>query len=111
MKQPCRLLLPILEAGKRYRLEASRDWRDEEGRRLDGRLSREFLAGPPDEAQPDPSKWTIAAEGGLVRVATDGPLDPESLRKRVVVPNSERGRPPQWPPALNGRCPAFTEAV
>ncbi|MBU6178035.1 MAG: hypothetical protein KGR69_00160 [Verrucomicrobia bacterium] len=82
---------PILEAGKRYRLEVSRDWRDEEGRRLDWRMSHEFLAGPPDEVQPDPAKWTIATEGGLVRVTTDGPLDPESLRKRVVVrPAGER---------------------
>lgn len=83
---------PILEPGKRYRLEVSRDWRDEEGRRLDGRMSHEFLAGPPDEVQPDPAKWAIAVEGGAVRVATDGPLDPESLRKRVVVRPAGEGK-------------------
>ncbi len=76
---------PILEEGKRYRLEVSRNWRDEEGRPMDWLLRHEFLAGPPDEAQPDPAKWKIATEGGLVRVTTDGPLDPESLRKRVAV--------------------------
>jgi len=76
---------PILEEGKRYRLELSRNWRDEDGRPMDWLLRHEFLAGPPDETQPDPAKWTIATEGGLVRVTTDGPLDPESLRKRVMV--------------------------
>ncbi len=55
---------PILEPGKRYRLEVSRDWRDEEGRRLDLADEHEFLAGPPDEVQPDPAKWTIAVDGG-----------------------------------------------
>ncbi len=76
---------PILEEGKRYRLEVSGRWRDESGRELGEAVAHEFLAGPPDEEQPDPTKWKIKAEGGFVRVTTDGPLDPESLRKRIAV--------------------------
>lgn len=76
---------PILEEGKRYRLEVSGKWRDEPGKALGDGVARSFLAGPPDGEQPDPMKWKVTSEGGFVRVKTDGPLDPESLRKRVVL--------------------------
>ena len=76
---------PILEEGKRYRLEISGKWRDESGKAIGEIVAHEFVAGPPDETQPDPSKWKITTKGGFVRVMTDGPLDPESMRKRVVV--------------------------
>lgn len=76
---------PILEEGQRYRLEVSGKWRDESGKSLGEAVALSFFAGPPDNEQPEPMKWKIAVEGGLVRVTTDGPLDPESLRKRVVV--------------------------
>lgn len=76
---------PILEESKCYRLEVSGDWHDESGKALGETVALSFLAGPADQEQPEPMKWKIAVEGGLVRVTTDGPLDPESLRKRVVV--------------------------
>lgn len=76
---------PILEEGKRYRLEVSPKWRDESGVELGRKEAHDFVAGPPDEARPDPGKWKITVERGFVRVKTDGPLDPESLRKRVAL--------------------------
>lgn len=76
---------PVLEEGKRYRLEVSRNWRVEGGRPLDWLMVHEFLAGPSDVTQPDPKGWKVEAKEGLVRVKTDEALDPESLRKRVAV--------------------------
>jgi len=76
---------PILEEGKRYRLEVSGKWRDESGKALGEAVALSFLAGPPDKEQPEPMKWKFTVERDLVRMATDGPLDPESLQKRVVV--------------------------
>lgn len=76
---------PILEEGKHYRLEISGKWSDESGKPIGETVTHVFVAGPPDETQPDPSKWKISAKGDWVRVETGEPLDPESLRKRVTV--------------------------
>lgn len=76
---------PILEEGKRYRLEVSERWRDEAGKPLEKRVVHEFRAGPADTTQPDPRLWKITNDGDSVRVATGEPLDPESLKKRVGV--------------------------
>lgn len=76
---------PILEEGKRYRLEISGKWRDESGAPLGETRRHEFTAGPPDHARPDPRKWRISVEGDSVRIATDGSLDPESARRRVSL--------------------------
>lgn len=82
---------PILEEGKRYRLEISGKWRDESGTPIGEIVAHEFVAGPPDETQPDPSRWKITTKEGRVRVVTGEPLDPESLRKRVTVRNAGDG--------------------
>lgn len=84
---------PILDAGKRYRLEVSERWRDESGRPLGKLLVHEFRAGPADEVQPDPRRWQITSAGGSVRVATGEPLDPESLKKRVRIANGDQEVP------------------
>lgn len=76
---------PILEAGKRYRLEISGKWRSEAGVPLGETVRHEFAAGPPDEVQPDPRRWRITVEGAFVRVEAGETLDPESLRKRVTM--------------------------
>lgn len=76
---------PILEEGKRYRLEVSGAWRDESGKALGEKIVHVFHAGPADEVQPDPRMWQITSEGGFVKVVTGEPLDPESLRKRVSL--------------------------
>ncbi|MDR3637310.1 MAG: Ig-like domain-containing protein [Isosphaeraceae bacterium] len=52
---------PILEAGKTYTLVVDRDWSDADGFPLREAFRRRFQAGPPDEAQPDPKTWKVAA--------------------------------------------------
>jgi hypothetical protein len=81
---------PILEEGKRYRLEVSREWKTETGNSLKGRLAREFNAGPFDDQQPDLAAWGngygIDREGHIFAFVTTGEtLDPESARKRVRI--------------------------
>ncbi|MEX2578271.1 MAG: Ig-like domain-containing protein [Verrucomicrobiales bacterium] len=77
---------PILEEGNRYRLEVSPDWKTESGAELKGELAHAFAAGPYDEVQPDPSRWKIeGAKSTGVTVVPDGPLDPESVKKRVRI--------------------------
>lgn len=81
---------PILEEGKRYRLELSGKWRGESGAPLGEGAGHEFVAGPPDEESPTPARWRFVFEGGLVRVEAGEALDPVSLRRRVVVLREER---------------------
>lgn len=81
---------PILEEGKRYRLEVSDDWRTEAGQELDGPTSHVFTAGPLDNEQPDPKNWKLGyAKGSLGKfnasISIGEPLDPESVRKRVRI--------------------------
>lgn len=81
---------PILEEGKRYRLEISEDWRSEAGQNLAESVDHVFIAGPLDNEQPDPKNWKLVrAKGSLgkfpVSIFTGEPLDPESVRKRVRV--------------------------
>lgn len=82
---------PVLEEGKRYRLEISGKWRDEQGEPLGETVRHGFAAGPVDERQPQPAEWRVVFTGGFVRVETGEPLDPESLRKRVTVVDGEGG--------------------
>ncbi len=83
---------PVLEEGKRYRLEISGKWRDERGEPLGETVRHGFVAGPVDETQPDPAQWRVVFAGGFVRIETGEALDPESLRKRVAVVDGEGGR-------------------
>lgn len=82
---------PVLEEGKRYRLEISGAWRGESGQPLGETVRHGFAAGPVDERQPEPAKWRVSFEGGSVRVDAGEALDPESLRKRVTVVDAKGG--------------------
>ena len=50
---------PILEPGKRYRLEVDGRWRTEQGRTLGRTFRHEFAAADPDERSPTPSNWIL----------------------------------------------------
>lgn len=82
---------PVLEEGKRYRLEISGKWRDKQGEPLGERVRHGFVAGPVDERQPQPAEWQVVVADGSVRIGTGEALDPESLRKRVTVVDGEGG--------------------
>jgi len=52
---------PVLEAGKRYTLVIDRAWQDAEGNPLKETYRKTFRVLPPDETQPDPKTWKLAA--------------------------------------------------
>jgi hypothetical protein len=58
---------PVLEAGKVYTLVIDRGWPDAEGTPLGGEFRKAFLAGPPDESQPDPKTWKVARPSASTR--------------------------------------------
>lgn len=93
---------PILEEGKRYRLEISPEWDFEDGKGLTGEdkntIRFDFYAGATDDVQPDPSGWTVERESErAIKILTGECIDPVSAEKRItffdesgkaVVPNS-----------------------
>ncbi len=80
---------PILEEGKSYTLVVDAGWPDAEGRPLRAGARKAFRAGPPDEAQPLPSRWTFDAPrpGTLdpLVVHFPEPLDRAMLRHAIGV--------------------------
>lgn len=76
---------PILEEGKRYRLEISSEWKTESGDQVPNASAHEFSAGSVDVRQPQPGNWEIFEISGMhvVGVDTIEILDPESAKKRV----------------------------
>lgn len=78
---------PILEPGKRYRLEISGKWRTESGVALGERIDHAFTAGPPDESQPRPERWRVI-DGPTPEILTDGLVDPVSVRGSITIQDS-----------------------
>lgn len=81
---------PILEEGKRYRLEISDTWKTESGVGVSGSLDHEFVAGSYDGTQPNPYQWDVGRSTyhlgkATGRVVTDELLDPQSALKRVRI--------------------------
>lgn len=80
---------PILEAGKRYRIEVDAAWPDAVGRPLAAGFGRGFAAGPADDIQPDPARWEVVepAAGTLDSVAArfPEPLDHALLESSLAV--------------------------
>ena len=76
---------PVLEEGKRYRLEISSEWKTESGDKVPNASAHEFSAGSVDVKQPQPGNWEIFEISGMhvVGVDTIETLDPESAKKRV----------------------------
>lgn len=61
---------PALEAGKRYTLVVSRDWRDARGQPLAAEFRKPFLAAPDDRTPTDTSTWKLTPP----RAGTRDPL-------------------------------------
>lgn len=86
---------PILEDGKRYRLEISRDWKTERSSRLEGPLEKVFTAGEIDNEQPDPGRWgsgyRVDSKGRIeMLIGTREVLDPESASRRIEIFQGEK---------------------
>jgi len=78
---------PSLEEGKSYTLEVDRDWHDASGRTLGEGFRKSFRAAAPDDAQPDPARWTLEPPRAGTReglaVLFEKPLD-EAMLHRVL---------------------------
>lgn len=78
---------PVLRPGRRYLLRIDPGWPDARGVPLQRGFEQEFVAGPPDHTQPDPSRWLvrIPARGSLeaLEVHFGEPLD-HALAERLV---------------------------
>ena len=80
---------PILEQGKRYRLEVAPDWEFEDGQGITGEdkdaVHFEFVAGPMDDEQPKPANWTVEwLERRFIEIQTGEAVDPVSASKRIA---------------------------
>jgi hypothetical protein len=78
---------PVLQPGRRYRLRIDPAWPDARGVPLRRGFEHQFMAGPPDQTRPDPSRWLvrIPARGSLeaLEVRFGEPLD-HALAERLV---------------------------
>lgn len=86
---------PVLEEGKRYRLEISPEWKTESGDSLERKAAKDFIAIEPDKRQPDPKVWGIgmgigrAGKASLILHTLDL-LDPVSAQRRIEIFSGER---------------------
>lgn len=75
---------PVLEEGQYYTLVVSADWPDAEGRRLAREHRQSFRVAGPDDEQPNPQNWRLAAPAA----GTRQPLEvrfPEPLDHAMLV--------------------------
>lgn len=84
---------PSLEMGKSYTLVIDADWPDARDRKLKQHYRKDFKVIEPDEAQPDPKKWKIAAPAPgssepLVITFSES-LDHAMLRRVLLVLDPE----------------------
>ena len=98
---------PILEMGKRYRLEVDGRWKTEQGSPLGKTVHHEFEALAPDDRSPTPSNWHLhfpwksdSPNGGGVRLppgsvvlVTREHLDPVSAAAAISVRKDQRSFP------------------
>src|SRR5579871_4673720 len=85
---------PVLEAGKSYTLVIDRAWKDAEGNPLKESFRKTFRVLPPDETQPDPKTWKLAApEAGTTAalVMTSPESLDHALLQRMLWITNERG--------------------
>ena len=80
---------PILVAGRAYTLAVDPGWPDADGRPLGRGASKTFVAGPADDASPDPKTWTIArpapGSAGPLRVTFADPLDRATVASGLTL--------------------------
>jgi hypothetical protein len=86
---------PVLEEGKTYTLEISREWLDAEGEPLKETYRKTFRAAAPDETQPDPKVWQVqapaAGRGESLVVTFPKPLD-HAMLERVLWVTGPQGQ-------------------
>lgn len=80
---------PTLEEGKAYSLVIDAAWPDAAGRPLREPFRKVIAAGAPDETQPDPARWSIAAprreSKDPLTIDFDEPLDHAMLARALAV--------------------------
>jgi hypothetical protein len=89
---------PVLEAGKRYTLVIDRAWKDAEGNQLKESYRKTFRVLPPDETQPDPKTWKLAAPAAGTRAAlvmtSPKSLDHALLQRMLWITNDQGEKTP-----------------
>lgn len=76
----------VLEAGKKYTLEISKDWKGASGKALQESYSRSFVTAAPIKEAINVNRWAMTATQdrlGVLTVITDHPLD-QPLAQRML---------------------------
>lgn len=79
---------PVLTQGHRYQLRVDASWRGMSGESLGKTVIKEFVAGPADHTQPDPSDWKITVprkDDSKLRVTLAEPLDHAMIETSFVI--------------------------
>jgi hypothetical protein len=80
---------PALEAGKRYTLVVSREWRDGRGAPLVEDYRKTFRVSAADRVAPDPAKWRVTAPragtADALAITFPKPLDYALLQHEIEV--------------------------
>jgi hypothetical protein len=80
---------PPLVEGRAYALVVEAAWRDAKGAPLTAEFRKEFRVTAPDDVQPEPQRWRVAAPAAGTRdpliVRFDEPLDQAMLERVVEV--------------------------
>jgi hypothetical protein len=80
---------PVLEEGKTYTLVIDKAWQDARGQPLVRDFRRTFKSAAPDDVQPKPQRWKLAAPAAGTReplaVALEEPLDHAMLHRVLAV--------------------------
>jgi hypothetical protein len=87
---------PALLEGKSYTLRIDAKWPDAQGNPLTKPFAKRFKVGPPDEIQPDPKRWKLAAPRAATKqplvASFPEPLDHAMLHRVLRVVDSQ-GKP------------------
>lgn len=84
-----------LEAGKRYKISISAEWRSEDGIPLKSEYQKTYYIAPPDRVKPNPINWQIvlpkAGTNNPLSIRFEAPVDTFIAREAMALYHDDNG--------------------